>query len=262
MEIILDGLTYRSKKIDKNLNNISYTFKQGITFVNGVDALLIKDLLFQIKKTKNGFIALDKEGKRYEISYISESNQHYKNNLYEEIDYLNKVYKLNYKDIEKRIKNALKMINLDVTYMSEEFELMSSNELKLVNLAIALILNSKIIILDYFEKGLPYNQINYVKKLLFKINKMYNKNIIIFSDNLDCYLNIIDSIIIFRNGNIVFEGSKKDIYQDDIYKYLDEPDIISFIKYLRSKDHEFDNYIDLKELLKAIFRDVENKWDI
>ena len=258
MEIILDNVSYSSKKIDENLNNITYTFKEGINFVNGINASLIKDLLFQDKKTKSGYIGLDKKGKQYNIYFIS-NNKLYKNNLYEEIDYLNKLYKLNYKDIDKRIKNALKMINLDVTYISEEFKLMSSIELKLVNLAIALILNSKILVFDYFEKGMPYNQINYIKKLLSKLNKMYNKNIIIISDDLDCYINIINNILIINNGNIVFNGTNKDIYNDDLYKYIDEPNIISFIKYLRSKNHEFDNYIDIKELLKAIYRDVESK---
>lgn len=259
MEIILDNLCYKSKKIEENLNNISYTFKQGINFVNGIDALLIKDLLFQIKKSKEGFIALDKKGKQYDISYISKENEHFKNNLYEEIEFLNKKYRLNYKNIDKRIKDALKMINLDVTYMSEEFALMSDNELKLTNLAIALILNSKIIMLDYFEKGMPDDKINYIKKLLLKLNKMYNKNIIIFSDDLNSYLNIINNIVIFKEGNIVFSGNNKDLYKDDLYKYIDEPNIISFIKYLNSKNHHLDNYIDLKELLKAIYRDVENK---
>ena len=259
MEIILDNASYKSKKINENLNNISYTFKQGINFIYGVDALLIKDLLFQNKETKEGYVALDKKGKKYDISYISVDNKFNKKNLYEEIIYLNNKYKLNYKNIDKRIKDALKMINLDVTYMYEEFDLMSDNEIKLSSLAIALILNSKIIILDYFEKTMSYSQINYTKKLLTKLNKMYNKNIIIFSNDLDCYLNIINNIVIFNKGSIVFEGTNKDIYKDDLYKYIDEPSIISFIKYLRSNNHEFDNYIDLKELLKAIYRDVENK---
>ena len=259
MELILDNVTYKSKKINENLNNISYTFKQGINFVNGIDALLIKDLLFQTKKTKDGYIALDKKGKAYDIAYISSNIKHYRNNLHEEIDYLNKAYNINYKNIDKRIKDALTMINLDITYMSENFVDMSNNELKLVNLAIALIFNAKIIILDYFEKGMPFNQINYIKKLLSKLNKMYNKNIIIFSDDIDCYINIVNNILVINNGNIVFEGTNKDLYNDNLYKYIDEPSIISFIKYLNNNNHTFDNYIDIKELLKAIFRDVESK---
>ena len=259
MEIILDDVNYKSKNIEGNLNNVSYIIKNGVNFIYGIDATLIKDLLFQNKVTKSGYVALNKSGKKYEISFISKDNNFHKSNLYDEVVYLNKLYKLNYKDVDKRIKDALKMVNLDVTYMSENFEDMSFNELKLIKLVIALILNSKIIVLDYFEKEMPFNQINHIKKLLLKLNKMYNKNIIIFSNDIESYLNIINNIVIFNDGNIVFEGTNKDLYNNDIYKYIDEPKIISFIKYLRSKNHLFDDYIDIKELLKAIYRDVENK---
>ena len=259
MEIILDNVSYKSKKEEENLNNINYIFKNSITFVNGLNAKLLKDLLFQEKNTKSGFVALDKKGKKYDIFYSSNDYKFNKNNLYEEIEYFNKYYKLNIKNIDKRIKDALRMVNLDVTYISENFKDMSLNERKLVQLAIALILNSKVIILDYFDKNLNYSEINYIKKLLSKLNKMYNKNIIIFSDNIDNYINIIKNIVIFRNGNMVFEGTNKDIYNNNLYKYIDEPNIISFIKYLNKNGHEFDEYIDIKELLKAIYRDVENK---
>ena len=259
MEIILDNVNYKSKNIEGNLNNVSYSIKNGVNFIYGIDATLIKDLLFQNKVTKSGYVALNKSGKKYEISFITKDNNFHKSNLNDEVVYLNKLYKLNYEDVDKRIKDALKMVNLDVTYMSENFEDMSFNELKLIKLVIALILNSKIIVLDYFEKEMPFNQINHIKKLLLKLNKMYNKNIIIFSNDIECYLNIISNIVIFNDGNIVFEGTNKDLYNNDIYKYIDEPKIISFIKYLRSKNHLFDDYIDIKELLKAIYRDVENK---
>ena len=259
MEIILDGVNYKSKNIDGNLNDVSYIIKNGVNFIYGLDATLIRDLLFQNKVTKSGYVALNKAGKKYEISIISNECDFHKDNLLDEVTYLNKIYKLNYKNIENRVKDALKMANLDVTYMSENFEDMSFNELKLIKLVIALILNSKIILLDYFEKEMPFNQINHIKKLLLKLNKMYNKNIIIFSNDIDCYINIISNIVIFNDGNIVFEGTNKDLYSNDIYIYIDEPKIISFIKYLRSKNHFFDDYIDIKELLKAIYRDVENK---
>ena len=259
MEIILDNLNYESKKEEENLNNITYTFNNSITFVNGLSSKLLVDLLFLEKESKSGIIALDKTGKKYDITYINNESDFNKNNIYEEIQYLNKLYKLNIKDIDVKIRDALKMVNLDITYLGEEFKTMSTAELKLIKLAIALILNSKIIILDYFEKNLSYNNINYIKKLLTKLNKMYNKNIIIFSNDINTYLNIIQNIVIFKCGNIVFNGNKDDLYKNDLYKYIDEPEIISFIKYLETKGHKFDNYIDIKELLKAIYRDVENK---
>ena len=48
MEIILDNVYYESKTREENINNISYTFKNSITFVSGISLKLIKDL--DIKK--------------------------------------------------------------------------------------------------------------------------------------------------------------------------------------------------------------------
>ena len=79
---------------------------------------------------------------------------------------------------------------------------------------------------------------------------------------INLYLNIINNVIIFKDGKIVFTGDNKNLYDDTLYKYIDEPEIIKFIKNANSKGHKLDNYVDIKELIKAIYRDVENKWDI
>ncbi len=256
MEIILDNVYFESKVKEENINNISYTFKNSITFVNGVSFKLIKDLLF-LEKEYLGNIYLSSKANKKDIAYLSNSNSFKKDTLYEELVYLNKIYKLGYKDIDKKINDSIIMANLNNSYLFKDFDDMTNNELKLCSLVKALFLNPKVIILDYFEKNLSNNVIEYIKKLVFKLNKMYDKNIIICSNNIDVYLNIVKDIVIFNNGNIVYQGN--DLYNSKIYKYIDEPNIISFIKYLDKKGHKFDRYIDIKELLKAIYRDVENK---
>ena len=256
MEIILDDVYVESKVREENLNNISYTFNNSITFVNGVSLKLIKDLLF-LEREYLGNVYLSSKGNKKDIAYLSNNNSFKKDNLYDELVYLNKIYKLDYKDLDKKIFDSIKMANLNNSYLTRDFDDMTGNELKLCSLVKVLFLNPKVIILDYFEKNLSNNIIEYIKKLLFKLNKMYDKNIIICSNNIDIYLNIIKDIVIFDNGKIVYQGN--DLYNNKIYKYIDEPSIINFIKYLDKKGHKFDHYIDIKELLKAIYRDVENK---
>ena len=153
----------------------------------------------------------------------------------------------------------MKMANLDPKYLNEDYSILSTTILKKMSLAIALFINPKILIFDNYDKQMSNKDIEYFKKLVYKLNKMYNKNIIVSSNNIDNYLNIITNIVILDNGKIVFNGTNKDLYDNKLYKYIDEPNIISFIKYLDKKGHKFDNYIDIKELLKAIYRDVENK---
>jgi energy-coupling factor transporter ATP-binding protein EcfA2 len=256
MEIILDNVYYESKTREENINNVSYTFKNSITFVSGISLKLIKELLF-LEKEYLGNVYLSTKGSKKDIAYLGNNPSFYKDNLYNELLFLNKAYKLNYKDLDKKIVDSIKMANLSDKYLSKDFDDMTNNELKLSSLVVALFLNPKVIILDYFEKNLSNNIVEYIKKLVFKLNKMYDKNIIICSNNIDIYLNIIKDIVIFDHGNIVYQGN--DLYNNKIYKYIDEPNIINFIKYLDKKGHKFDHYIDIKELLKAIYRDVENK---
>ena len=259
MEIVLDELSFSSKVLDYNLNNINYTFKSSITFVSGLNANIIKKLLFQEEKAKSGYIYLSEKGYQYDVCLLTDKYCFKKNNIYEEMLYINKYYKFNYKNIDDKINNTLKMADLDISYLYKDINTFSTVEYKLAVLALALFINPKVLLLDNFAKNMSYNKINYFKKLFNKLNKMYNKNIIIFSNNIDLYLNIIKNILIIDKGNIVFNGTNKDLYNDKLYKYIDMPDIIKCIKYLNKKNHNLDEYIDIKELLKAIYRDVENK---
>jgi energy-coupling factor transporter ATP-binding protein EcfA2 len=256
MEIILNNVYYESKVREENINNITYTFKNSITFVNGISLKLIKELLF-LEKEYLGNVYLSSRANKKDVAYLNNSPVFKKDNLYEELEYLDRIYKLNYSNLNKKISDSIRMANIDMSYMYKEFDDMTANELKLCSLVRALFLNPKVIILDFFEKNLSDNIVEYIKKLVYKLNKMYDKNIIICSNNIDIYLNIIKDIVIFDKGNIVYQGN--DLYNSKIYKYIDEPNIVSFIKYLDRKGHKFDRYIDIKELLKAIYRDVENK---
>jgi energy-coupling factor transporter ATP-binding protein EcfA2 len=261
MELILNNLSCKTIKTNKNLNNVTYTFKNGITFCSGLSGKLLKELLFNERKLDNGVIMVSEFATKRDLGLLSWNNYNdfNKNNLVDEMTYLNEFYHLNYKDIDKRINEALIMAGLDLKYKESYFSDLSNGELKKVALATMLFTNPKIIILDYYEKNLNDGEINYLKKLIYKLCNMYNKTIIICSDDINCYLNIINNVIIFKEGKIVYEGNNKNLYDDELYKYIDEPPIIKFIKLANEKGHKIDNYVDIKELIKAIYRDVENK---
>ena len=150
-------------------------------------------------------------------------------------------------------------VGLDESIKNHPLNNLSTTEQKKLTFAKCIITNPKIIILDFYEKGLTYLELNRIKKMLLKFKLKYNKNIIICSDNLEKYLNIIDNFIIFKEGTKVLEGTSKDLYNTELYKYIEMPSIISFIKKVQGSGHNISNYLDLKELIKAIYRDVEMK---
>ena len=259
MEIILDNVSYDVKVMDEKLLNVSYTFSSGITFCSGLSGKVIKELLFQEKKISAGYVMVSGKAKVYDVCYVGDEVSFSKETIYQELVYLNDYYKLGYKDIEKRIINALKICDVSLDWMNVKFDNMSEEMLKLMQLVKGMFLKSKIFLLDYFDKGMDDKDVNYVKKLLYKLNKMYNKSVIIFSNDLERYMSIVNDVVVFLDGKVVYKGDKSSFYDDKLYKYIDMPYIIHYVKYLEINGHKFDKYIDIKELLKAIFRDVENK---
>ena len=92
-----------------------------------------------------------------------------------------------------------------------------------------------------------------------KLRGNYDKNVIIVSDNISSILDTLDDYIIFHKGKVVVTGDKKDLYNEDLYKYIKCPKIIEFIKMVKDKDINLSNYLDINELIKGIYRSVEGK---
>jgi len=259
MEIILKDLCCSSTNKEKVLTNVSWTFpSHKITFISGISGRLLRDLLIGKKKKLSGSIVVNPKGMVSDIGYLSNSplKEFNSKNLYEEFNIIYKRFNLKF-DITKRISDTLKMVNLSEDYLTKSFNTYSTTELKRAMLACVLFYNPKVIILDYFEKGFNYREIEYIKRILLKLKSKYEKNIIIVSDNLEEFMNIMDCFCIFNNGKIVVTGSNKDLYNEDIYKYIKCPKIIKFIKLAKDKNINLENYLDINELIKGIYRSVK-----
>ena len=256
MEIILQDIVCNSTKADKCLNKVNYTFKENsINFCSGLSGRLLRDLLTLKKQRESGYIFVNPNGRLSDIGYVGNNplKEFTCKTVAEQMLYFKDNYHLKY-------NNVLLMVGLDESYLSRVITSLSTSELKKVSLACVLFYNPQVLIVDYFEKGLNYKDIEYFKKLFKKLKIKYNRNIIICSDNISNYLDILDEYVIFNNGVLEVKGTNKELYNNVIYKYIEEPHIIKFINLVRKKKGvELDNYIDIKELIKAIYRDVENK---
>ena len=263
MEIILQDIVCNSTKADKCLNKVNYTFKENsINFCSGLSGRLLRDLLTLKKQRESGYIFVNPNGRLSDIGYVGNNplKEFTCKTVAEQMLYFKDNYHLKYNNVQEKIKSALLMVGLDESYLSRVITSLSTSELKKVSLACVLFYNPQVLIVDYFEKGLNYKDIEYFKKLFKKLKIKYNRNIIICSDNISNYLDILDEYVIFNNGVLEVKGTNKELYNNVIYKYIEERHIIKFINLVRKKKGvELDNYIDIKELIKAIYRDVENK---
>jgi len=246
------------------------------------------------KKIINGLSLKFQEGKIYSIISSSDSEKEILGKIISGIinDYdgkiinKNKIISYNYKNPEdmliedtvlkelslalkdnnkentnKRCTDALKIVGLDSKCLNYNPHYLSSSEKKLLSIAINLITNPKIIVLDE-----PFNYLDTfhkkeIIKLFKKIAKKYNKIVIIFTkDVLEAY-DTCDNFILLKNGKIIERGPKKELINisDKIKDAgLNVPKIIDFVNItFQRKKIYLNNTFDIKELMKDIYRNVK-----
>jgi len=156
-----------------------------------------------------------------------------------------------YLNSAKDIK-ALKIVMLNEEYLLKTANDLTENEIKIVNLAKALIDNKENLILDFFEKGLNYREKENYKRLFKKIAKNYNKKILIFTNDIEFIWDITDEIMIIDIKDVINTVKKRDYFK--IIEFIDKPEISRFIELTRAKNIKIEDYKNTMDLLKAIYR--------
>lgn len=260
MGIRLDNVSYRDK-----IKNISYEFEDGkITGVIGCSnsgKSLISYFLSDIISDYDGSIIssynirdIGYVFQRPEDAFIFET-------VREEIAFGIKRYNYRVDEINERIESSIKMVGLPLSYLDRSPFDLSSGERESLALAIILVLNPKVIILDDPTINLDNYRCDRLIKLLKKLVSRYKKSVILFSSDIDFLIRVIDNYVLLKNGKIALSGTKRDLI-DNIGKFKNAsvyvPEIVKFIssanrKYGINLEYTF----DIKELMKDIYRNVK-----
>ena len=176
----------------------------------------------------------------------------------EEIESYLEYYNYTKGDRQKHIKDALKMVCLDNTYLNKNPLNLSTGEMKLVSLASVLAFNPKIIVLDEPTVGLDSKEINNVIKIIRLLKNRFHKTIILVSKDMDFVHKLSDNIFILSGGKIVKSGNKYDIFTDKnlLNKYnIEVPKVIKFSNLVYDRKKIKLGYRDeINDLLKDIYR--------
>lgn len=155
--------------------------------------------------------------------------------------------------------NALKLVMLDDSILNKKGPELSNGEIKAISLAKELIANKEIIVLDYFEKELNNREKENYKRLLKKLSQDFNKTIIIYTNDITFLWDICEEIIYVDNDKVINTYQKKDYFK--LVKLVDKPIISNFIEKIRAKGIKIEDYKDIKDLLKAIYRIKEKEYN-
>lgn len=155
--------------------------------------------------------------------------------------------------------NALKLVMLDESILNKKGTELSSSEIKAVSLAKELIANKEVIVLDYFEKELNNREKENYKRLLKKLSNDFNKTIIIYTNDLTFLWDICEEIMYVDNDNVINTYQKNDYFK--LVELVNKPIISNFIEKIRDKGIKIEDYKDIKDLLKAIYRIKEKEYN-
>lgn len=248
MRLALNNVSYdiNNKNILKNINlNLS----EGIHALLGLNGAgktsLINLISTLLKPTKGEILFNDKsiinnpELLQLNLGFISQNNGLIQDFTVEEnLIYFGMLKGCNYKDLKKNISKIYS--NFDLTSVKKTKVLNLSGGLKQrIGIALSLINSPKILILDE-----PLNNLDFYEreKFYFLLKKISKDCIIIISTHLiDEIENICDSVIFMKEGNISFQGSvlesfnqmKLYVKEKDI-KYLEQNELLEQYKLIKS----------------------------
>ena len=119
---------------------------------------------------------------------------------------------LSYKEVEKRVKNALKMVGMEGCENKTPHHL-SGGEQKRVAIAGIIAMKPEIIILDEPTAGLDPDGVEKVLAIMNQLNKE-GVTLIISSHDIDMISEYADKIFVLYNGEIIESGSKNEIFSN------------------------------------------------
>lgn len=151
--------------------------------------------------------------------------------------------------IINKLEDSLKMVNLDPSIADKKFSDLSSMDKNKIILASQL-QQDKIILYD-FSKGMLKKDLSFFKRLFKKI-VTYGKKIYLYSKDAELFINCVDNIYILNEDEIVFKTN--DIFDPTLYIEMETPGIVRFIYKCEDLGIHLDEYTDINELIKAIYR--------
>lgn len=214
------------------------------------------NFLIQPTSNRKQYIEIQKK-----VGYVSEEQEFLMPTVYEEL--AKKIKEQHYREpeLEKRVFDALKMVGLSRTFISRNPRTLSTGEQRKLSIALALICNPKIVILDEPTFGMdPFEQKKLIR-LVRMLKMRYHKIVIIISNDLDFMLPVVDQILVMEDGKVKMNQAKYQVLKATRKLKnmgIQVPRMIEFSDIVLKKKKIKMGYRDhMNDLIKDIYRYAE-----
>lgn len=264
MEVVFNDVSFsydNNKVFDKFSCCLSSGIINAVIGATGTGKSTMLDLIDGLIECDNGYIKIGSyknNSIRRSIGYLFQfpEDQIFNSNVYTEIEFGLKCFKCD--DIDSKIRESIKLVGLDESYLSLNPYKLSNGERRKVAFASILAYDPDILILDEPTVGLDNKSKSDLIKLLRVLKKDYGKTIIIVSHDMNFLLKFVDYVYLLRNGSIFLEGDKYSVLSNEDAMTecgLCVPNILCFSNLVLKKKNIKIGYRDeINDLIKDVYR--------
>ncbi len=257
------SFSYDKKRVIDNFSCvINGNIISAIVGASGCGKSTLLDLMDGLLVCSSGYIKIGEcevsEKIRKKIGYLFQfsEEQFFNSSVYMEIEFALKCFKCD--NVDSRIRNSIKMVGLDESYLSLNPYKLSNGEKRKVALASVLAYDPDILILDEPTIGLDSRSKNELIKLLKNLKSNYNKTIIIVSHDINFLHRFVDYVYLIKDGNVFLHGTKYDVLSNE--EAMNEcglivPNFLHFSNLVFKKKGINIGYRDeINDLIKDVYR--------
>lgn len=246
------------------INKVSFDIKMekinSIVGCNGSGKTTLIQLLCMLKSPTKGKILFDNT---YKIGLVSQQveEQLFCETVEDELKSNLESFNYTKEKLDKKVKDALKMVELDLDILKRDPLKISSSEMRKISLAKALSINPQILVLDEPCIGLDMKEKETIIRILQKLKRRYSKTVIIVTNDIEFVHLVSDNIIGISNGKVLRTGNKYSFFKEvDLLKKnkIAVPKIIEFEEtVLKKKNIKLGYRDDINDLIKDILRNAK-----
>lgn len=131
-----------------------------------------------------------------------------------------KIHKMgNKKSRVEKVKETMELVGLSSAYLDSYPNELSGGLKQRLSIAIALVLNPKVLILDECVSALDVSIQAQILNLLLDLQKRLNLTYLFITHDLNVVSYVSDKIIVMKNGEIVEEGKCEDVFKNPKHPY-------------------------------------------